>query len=562
MIGERESWLPTAGSLSPFAVVFACRGTLARMGRRRIHPDGPARSRAWRARQRLERLGLQPERPPLGDDARAVVEWAATALRVPAGHPAAGRPFALADWQIAVLDDLLTHRETLLCIARKNAKSALIAVLALAHLAGPLRRPGWRCGVLSANRGKAGELLRQCEEIAAASGLESLQVRRTPWPGRLIGDAGATLEIEGAGNQSTAGHASGYDVAIVDELGLLAERHRPQVAGMRSSVSARNGRFVALTIHGSGPFVDEILNRKGAPGLAIHHYAGNPDLALDDPENWRRANPGLGTIKARSYMVDEAARVLHTPSDQAAFRAHDLNLPGVAAGELIVSVTGWRGCEAPPDDLPAREGPCCVGLDLGAHRSFTSAAMYWPSTGRLEVVTACGDSPGLAARARHDAAGALYERAERDGVLWVLAGRLTPVGPFLARLRAHLAGLLVSAVGCDRFRHSELKQHLADQGLGWRPVWRGTGARAAEDAAQDIGAFQRAVEGGSLRTEPNILLASAIGHATVIRDGQGHAVALKQATIRRRIDPLQAAVIAVGLGALRPRAATGKVWIA
>ena len=532
------------------------------MGRRRIHPDSAARSRAWRARQRLDRLGLPPDRPPLGDDARAVVEWAATALRVPAGHPAAGRPFALADWQIAIVDDVLTHRETLLCVSRKNAKSALIAVLALAHLAGPLRRPGWRCGVLSANRGKAGELLRQIEEIRDASGLQGLTVRRTPWPGRLIGDGGSTLEVEGAGNQSTAGHASGYDVAICDELGLLQERHRPQVAGMRSSVSARNGRFVALTIHGSGPFVPEILARKGAAGLAIHHYAGNSDLALDDPENWRRANPGLGSIKAESYMRDESTRVIATPSDQAAFLAHDLNLPGVAAGELIVSIPGWRGCETPPDDLPARDGPCCVGLDLGAHRSFTSAACYWPATGRLEVVTACGDTPGLAARARHDAAGALYERAERDGVLWVLSGRLTPVGPFLARLRAHLAGVAVSAVGCDRFRHPELRQHLADQGLNWRPVWRGSGARAAEDAAQDIGAFQRSVDRGDLRTAPNVMLAAAISHSTVIRDAQGHATALKQSTVRRRIDALQASVIAVGLGALRPKRAPCKVYVA
>ena len=166
LIGDREFLRRSAGALSPFAVVFACRGTLARMGRRRIHSDSAARSRAWRARQRLDRLGLPPERPPLGDDARAVVTWAAERLRVPPGHPHAGRPFVLADWQIAVLDDCLRCREVLLCIARKNAKSALISVISLAHLCGPLRRPGWRCGVLSANRGKAGELLRQCEEIA------------------------------------------------------------------------------------------------------------------------------------------------------------------------------------------------------------------------------------------------------------------------------------------------------------------------------------------------------------------------------------------------------------
>ena len=68
------------------------------------------------------------------------------------GHPRAGQPFNLETWQVAIIGDTLTHRETLLCIARKNAKSTLIAVLALAHLAGPLRRAGWRCGVLSANR--------------------------------------------------------------------------------------------------------------------------------------------------------------------------------------------------------------------------------------------------------------------------------------------------------------------------------------------------------------------------------------------------------------------------
>ncbi len=175
-----------------------------------------------------------------------------------------------------------------------------------------------------------------------------------------------------------------------------------------------NGRFVALTIHGSGPYVGEILARKGAPGLAIHHFAGDPDLPLDDPENWRRANPGLGTIKALEYMRDEAARVIVTPSDQAAFLAHDLNLPGTPSGELITSVESWRQCETPPDDLPARDGPCCIGIDLGAHRSFTSAAMYWPATGRLEVLTACPDTPGLAARARHDAAGG-YCQVEADG---------------------------------------------------------------------------------------------------------------------------------------------------
>ena len=531
------------------------------MPRPRIHADNATRQRAYRARRKRERAGLPPPRPPLGADAAAVVAWAAASLKVPAGHPLAGRPFRLEPWQVAVIDDALTHRETLLCIARKNAKSATIAVLVLAFLAGPLRRHGWRAGVLSVNRGKAGELLRQLEAIRDASNLRGLTVRRTPWPGRMVADdTGATVEIEGATNAS--GHASGYDLSIIDELGLLQERQRPAVNGMRSAGGAKDGRFLALTIHGDGPFVDEILNRKGAPGLAIHHYHGDPDLAIDDPANWAAANPALGVIKAVSYMRAEAARVIATPSDQASFRAHDLNLPGAPVGELIASVESWRRCEVAPPDLPPRSGACCVGVDLGLNRSFCSAAAWWPETGRLEVLTAAPDTPGLAARARHDAAGALYERAHRDGVLMVLSGRLTPVGTFLARLKGHLAGQRIAAVGCDRFRHNELTQHLGDLGLRWRPVWRGSGARSTEDASADIGAFQRAVEGETLRTLPNILMANAIGESHIVRDGQGRAVQLRQARQRARIDSLQAAVIAVGLGAGAGKRRRLKVYVA
>ena len=191
--------------------------------------------------------------------------------------------------------------------------------------------------------------------------------------------------------------------------------------------------------------------------------------------------------------------------------------------------------------------------------------MYWPQSGRLEVLTACPDTPGLAARARADAAGELYARAAADGALLVLSGRLTPIGPFLHRLRAHLAGTAVGAVGCDRERHPELLHHMADQGLAWRPVWRGAGARAAEDAANDIRAFQRAVEGATLRTPSNVLMVAAIGQSHLVRDADGAPGRIRQSRARARIDSLQAAVISIGLGEsalLRRRVRTGKVSVA
>ena len=311
-------------------------------GRARVYGSNAERQRAYRARKRAAAAPVV-KRPPLGTSARSLARWVRSALKVPAGHPRAGQRFRIAGWQLAVLSDCLTHHETLLCIARKNGKSALIALYVLAHLAGPLRRPGWRAGVLSVSRAKAAELLDQVEAIAVASDLGGLAFRRQP---RHILSETGRVDIESA--DRGAGHAAGFDAAIIDEIGLLAERDRALVNGMRSSVSARDGRFISMSVRGTAPFIDEILERRGERGLAIHHYAADRDLPIDDPRAWRQGNPGLGAIKGTAYMRREARRVLVSTADQPSFRALDLNLPGAPVAELVCTPEQWRRCEVPP----------------------------------------------------------------------------------------------------------------------------------------------------------------------------------------------------------------------
>ena len=530
------------------------------MARPRIYASNAARQRAYRARRRA--VAATPKRERRGAGVDALVTWARRRLKVPAGHPREGKPFRLMPWQVAFLRDCLRSPETLLTCGRKNSKSALVAVLLLGHVLGPLRLSGFRAGVLSVSRLKAGELLAQIEAIATASGYTvgkpreacDLQIARSPWPGKITGtETGGTIEVEGAGHASASGHAASYDYAICDELGLLQERHRPLVNGMRSALSTKRGRFVALSIVGSGPFVLETLERRASKHLAVHEYVADLDLPIDDEAAWKQANPGYGVIKMKSYFREQVDRVLATPADEQDFIAHDLNRPGAVTGELLCSLSEWKDCEAAPDELPPRRGPAYVGLDIGDVQSFTSCAAYWPESSRLECYTACPDTPDLVKRARSDAAGSLYEVARRAGHLWPLAGRLTPIRPFLERIRERLAGEYIAAVGADRRRAAELMQHVQDLSLGWRPIWRGGGLRSVDDAAHDIRSFQRAAASGALKTLSNVLIVSAIGNATVLRSGLGDPTGLKQATVRRRIDVLQAAVIACGLAALRPR---------
>ena len=259
------------------------------------------------------------------DPAAAVIAWAPAALVIPPGHPRAGQPFELPEYLQHVIRDIyaLGVREVLLLIARKNAKSAAIACVLLAHLAGPLRRFGWRAGVASINKGKAGELKIQCEAIAEASGLSGLRFLRSPAPGRIVSPWG-TCDILSA--DANSGAASGFDLAIVDEIGLLTERDRDLVNSLRSSVSARDGRFVSLSIRGASPFVPEILERREDPSVRVHEYTAPAKAAIDDVEAWAAANPGIACgIKSWSYMRDEARRVAVTRSDEPSFRALDLN---------------------------------------------------------------------------------------------------------------------------------------------------------------------------------------------------------------------------------------------
>ena len=196
-------------------------------------------------------------------------------------------------------------REALLCLARKNAKSAIVAIWLLACLCGPVRRRGWRAGVCSISKLKANELKVQCEQIAIASNLRGLKFRRSPAPGRIESEWGA-VDILAA--DSNAGAAAGFDLAVVDELGLLKERDRDLIASMRSSVSARDGRFVSLSVFGSAPFVPEILERRGDRGLVVHLFQAAARARLDDESAWAAANPGIAVgIKSRSIHGGRSA---------------------------------------------------------------------------------------------------------------------------------------------------------------------------------------------------------------------------------------------------------------
>ena len=499
------------------------------------NPDDKRRYQRRYMRKRRERP--EPEPPlvpePPADPVGALAEWAAAELVVPPGHPAAGQPMALPGFAVDFLRDSWAAHESALTMARKNAKSAICAVLALGFLVGPLRVLGWRGAVASVSKEKAAELRAQVVAIAEASRLK-LEVRKSPYPGAILSPTGS-LEVLSA--DRTAGHASGYDLVIVDETGLLPERSRDYLAGLRSSVSAKGGRVLHISVRGDSPLFREILNN---PANICHIFDAPADCALDDRDAWAAANPALGTIKQTAYMEREVARVRGAPGDEPSFRAFDLNAPVSPSRTMICSPDDLRACFL--DHPPERAGDAFLGFDFGEATSATAACAVWPATGRLETWMAFGDKPDLKKRARRD--GSDYLQMQARGELRTYPGRVVTPARFLADVQDDLEGVRVRDAAADSYKDSEAKDFLELAGVRWPIQFRRVGA--GKDGGRDVRAFQRLVLQERLRLKANLSLADAIRQSAIRYDGNGNP-GLERGTSRGRIDVLSAAVIACGL---------------
>ena len=499
-------------------------------------------------RQKSATLNLdQLQEPPWpAEPARAVADWCAARLKVPAGR-LRGKPFLIPGWQLQFLEAALAGEttEAWLSCARKNGKSGLIAAVLLAFLApdGPLRRNSWRAIAVSLTGQLSQELRRQVQEIAEASEVEGLEFMRSPTPGRIIGVSG-TVDFLAADKAS--GHAAGADLAIIDEAGLLSERKRHLWDAVVSSVSGRDGTVIGISIQGDGPMFAEAMERAGQAGVHVVRYAAPTDCDLDSVEAWEAANPGLESgIKSYDYMSHRARTAIDQPSSAPGFRALDLNQPVSPEKEMLVDLAEWLRCET--DTPPARGGRCYLGVDLGGSLSLTAAVACWDS-GRMEVWVAVPRIPGLAERGRADGVGALYVQAAEDGFLQVLGDRVTDAGAFLERVLADLGGH-PTVIGCDRYRKAELLDVLSPLGLTSAVRWRGTGASATADGSHDVRSFQRAVKDGEIGTLKNPMVRVSLGSTAIRRDGSGNP-AIDKSKWDSRIDIAAAAVIAYGLRAI------------
>lgn len=489
----------------------------------------------------------------LNSEAEAAIAYLES-LTIPEGA-LAGQPLRLAEYQRRFVTGALAPGVMvgLLSIGRGNAKTALASGLALGHLVGAWGDQPRREIILAArNRDQAGLAFQFM--LGFIAGLpddeqERFTIRR-----------GAKLEIElddgsiarciPADGKSVLGGAP--TLAILDERASWEpEKGDSLENGILSGLGKRNGR--ALIISTSAPDDANTFSRwldDPPPGTFVQEHRPAFGLPADDLPSLLEANPGAaeGIGSSPEWLVAQARRAIaRGGSALSSFR--NLNRNERVSTEdrsVLVTVDEWLSAEVAPDELPPREGPVVLGVDLGGSRSMSAAAFYWPETGRLEAVGAFPSTPSLADRGASDGVSGRYVEMQERGELFTIGDATVPPGPWLAEIVQRLEGQPPACICGDRFRHAEFVEAMNAAGLAHVPfIWRGFGWR---DGSEDIERFRRALFDGQVKVAPSMLLRSAFSDAVTLVDPAGNHKLAKARSLGR-IDAAAASVLAVAQGA-------------
>ena len=430
-------------------------------------------------------------------------------LIIPPGNVRAGKPMELGLWQSTFIESSLTAKQSLLVCARKNGKSFLCSAIALWH---SLSVDNARCLVASLTLEHGAEVQRFLKQLCETNAIEC-DIAASPRPGNITFPNGSTINFV-SGNPYGAPLSSQATMVLADEIGVWPESKRPLVDNLRACLSLTDGPMINLSIRGDSIFIPELIDAaKTEDSIYTQVHEGDPAAAIDDKANWHRSNPGLRQgIKSIAWMRRASAQAKGNPAAEQMFRSLHLNEPLAPDRQPEIDLTSWK--KVTERDLPARQGPVIVGIDLGSgQNSFAAAAYLWPETGRAESFsTAAGD---IAATSRRDGVGQTYLVAQRQGELVVQPHNAVNVGDFMETIREHLEGQRILAIYGDRYRQADLSDAMARVGLHAPLVPVGQGFR---EGSELVRAFQSQVSAGTLAHAPSVLLALAIAQSYLAFD--------------------------------------------
>ena len=439
-----------------------------------------------------------------------------------------------------------------LSVGRGNGKTALLAGVAQATLAGPLAVPRGETVIAASSFIQARIAF---EHVLAFMG-DAIR-DRSRWrvwdtaQQAVIEDRHTGARVRCIGSDPRRAHGLAPVLVLADEPSQWPENTADRmVAALRTAAGKQPFcRFVALGTRPADPghwFAKMLAG--GADYSQVH--AAPIDAPKFQARTWRRANPSLPAMPDLEAAIRKEAEEARRDSGLlASFEALRLN-QGQADTEVSVLLDAAVWAEG--EGLADRAGPAVWGCDLGTSASQSAIAAYWPTTGALECLAAFPESPSLDKRGLRDGVGGLYRECARRGELVTLGARAVDIGRLLGEALARFGP--PARVVADRWREAELRDALDKARIP--PAVLEVRGMGFVDGAADVRAFRRAFAEGKVTPAPSLLLRSAMAEARTISDPAGNAKLSKGSQggrrLRARDDAAAAAILAVAAGVRTP----------
>jgi phage terminase large subunit-like protein len=461
-----------------------------------------------------------------------------------------GKPMQLAPFQrkfiYEIFDNPVGTRRAILSIARKNGKTALIAALLLAYVAGPMaiRNSQIISGAMS--RDQASIIFDLAAKMVRASPSLAGLVRIVPSTRRLIG---LVRNVEFHAMSAEAKTAMGHSplVAILDEIGQVQGPTSPFVEAIITSQGAHEAPLL-IAISTQAPtdadmlslWIDDAL-ADNDPHTVCHVYAADKDAELGDQAAWTAANPGLDAIRSRADLANQIEQALRLPAMEPSVRNLLLN-QRIQRVAPFLSPGLWKlGDDPINEDLFASGRPVYGGLDLSVRTDLSALVLCVEDDDGVVHLMPKTWTP----------ADTLLDRGLRDRApyqVWCEQGFMTAVPgkvldyDFLAADVGELSGRMeIAKLAYDRWRIDVMRQSLARLGVNVELMAYGQGFK---DMAPAIDIFEQLAIEGKLRHGGHPVLRWAVSNATVEMDAAGNRKINKGKSFGR-IDPAIAAVMAV-----------------
>lgn len=493
-----------------------------------------------------------------------IIAFAEKYLRVPEGA-LVGQPLILEDFQKDFIRDVYAAnrkvRRAILSMARKNAKTTLIAILLIAHLVGPEAKQNTQIVSGAMSRDQAALVFELASKMIRMSPDISRLVKIIPSKKQLIG-LPMNVEYKALAAEGKTAHGLSPILAILDEVGQVVGPQDDFIDAITTSQGAHENPLL-MVISTQAASDSDLLSimiddafESGDPNIVCHLYAAEPGCGVMDEEAWAAANPALGKFRSYEDLKEQAIQANRMPSKENSFRLYGLN-QRVSVNSPLIAKDAWKFCGKKPI-VPLHEcEEIWAGLDLSGKIDLTAFVLYGKYKGEWYVYSYFWTpKKGLEQREKRDRAP--YSLWIKQGFLYTTPGATVDYD-FVAETIWDIVeplGDKLKGIAFDRWRINILKKSFKELGVlirgkeedesleeGLPLIDWGQGFK---DMSPAIDAVEEVILNGTINHGNHPVLTMCASNVTTVKDSAGNRKLDKMKT-SGRIDGLVALTMAAGL---------------